>query len=47
MMTRPLAVHGEELPPVVSVQQQQAEQMKMYWKVSWWHRIIRPCLTPF
>jgi len=30
----PLADHGEELPPVISVQQQQAEQMRVYWKVS-------------
>lgn len=27
-----LAVGGEDLPPVISVQQQQAEQMRVYWK---------------
>lgn len=27
-----IADHGEELPPVISVQQQQAEQMRVYWK---------------
>lgn len=30
--TPKLAIGGEDLPPVISVQQQQAEQMRVYWK---------------
>jgi anaphase-promoting complex subunit 2 len=35
---QPAAAVEEELPPVLTVQQQQAEQMKVFWKV---------CLVPF
>lgn len=30
---RVVATGEDELPPIMSVQQQQAEQMKVYWKV--------------
>ena len=35
---------GPELPPVITAQQQQAEQMKVYWKVCLF--LPSPCSSP-
>ena len=35
---------GPELPPVITAQQQQAEQMKVYWKFV--HTFPQPCSSP-
>ena len=43
--TRFIANGADELPPMMSVQQQQAEQMKVYWKVG--NPIARSWITVF